>query len=597
MVKSERGEALWDEELSLVCTMFVNPKTGTYEPKPSVFAVKEILDPPLKERVYAEATIDLLEFAMQPGRTIKRTLPLAQGKKTLPTHLIFSVRATPLREGVALSEVSSNVSVADLAEVEENAAVAVDQTVAQREQSTTAFEQHTKQVVTTTTEITRGYYDDDGNFVEEDRTREEIVREAMDNTMTAEQREAYDEMRAERTARVTLEEGVRALQESLRPDDDDAGEDDDEDVAIAEEGDAFDVQQPLRADPRLPLANTGRATTTRYNPPVLYDEEVYARAGYTVGLDGARDPLLDVTSGRAFDGHLGAQLERTRLIVGRACKINVRAADNFGNARSTGGDRVEGVLVGPAGEDGEVLVTDHGDGTYGIEFVCVSQGVWTLRLKFNGRLSNQKHELVVSYGPLTASDLVVRSPRGPFLCGGYTDIVIEVKNPELGRVMSGAEVFSVRVISPSAMSMSVPLELETGSTRAVATVCWPEVGAHSVSVSLDGAPLPKCPMSINVLPEDICLAACQIQGSGTHRAIAGERASFVVESHDARGNRLTAGGAPLAVVVRALGDDGPGAVTRGQILDYGNGAYEASYVTRVAGPTRWHWCWVPRSWS
>ena len=93
VVKSERGEALWDEELSLVCTMFVNPKTGTYEPKPSVFAVKEILDPRLKERVYAEATIDLLEFAMQPGRTIKRTLPLAQGKKTLPTHLIFSVRA------------------------------------------------------------------------------------------------------------------------------------------------------------------------------------------------------------------------------------------------------------------------------------------------------------------------------------------------------------------------------------------------------------------------------------------------------------------------------------------------------------------------
>ena len=52
--------------------------------------------------------------------------------------------------------------------------------------------------------------------------------------------------------------------------------------------------------------------------------------------------------------------------------------------------------------------------------------------------------------------------------------------------MSGAEVFSVRVVSPSAMSQSVPLELETGP-RAVATVCWPEVGAHSVSVTLDGA--------------------------------------------------------------------------------------------------------------
>ena len=73
-------------------------------------------------------------------------------------------------------------------------------------------------------------------------------------------------------------------------------------------------------------------------------------------------------------------------------------------------------------------MTDHGDGTYGIEFVC-SWG-WTLGLKFNGRLSNQKHELVVSCSPLTASDLVVRCP-GDLSCGGYTDIVIEVKNPEL----------------------------------------------------------------------------------------------------------------------------------------------------------------------
>ena len=129
-----------------------------------------------------------------------------------------------------------------------------------------------------------------------------------------------------------------------------------------------------------------------------------------------------------------------------------------------------------------------------------------------------------------------------------------MKHPELGRVMSGAEAFSVRVVSPSAMSQSVPLELEQGAAKAVATVCWPEVGEHSVSVTLDGAPLPGCPMAVRVLPEDICLAACQIQGAGTHRAVAGERASFVVEAHDARGNRLTKGGAPLGVVARSLAE-------------------------------------------
>jgi filamin len=149
--------------------------------------------------------------------------------------------------------------------------------------------------------------------------------------------------------------------------------------------------------------------------------------------------------------------------------------------------------------------------------------VWLLRLKFNNRFSNQTHEMIVSYGPLVHTDLVVQPPVGPFLCGGYTDVLVRVKHPEGGRVMSGAEAFSVRVVSPSAMSMSVPLELEPGATTAIATVCWPEVGEHSVSVTLDGALLPKCPIAVTVLPEDICLAACQIQGAGTNRAVAGER--------------------------------------------------------------------------
>ena len=85
-----------------------------------------------------------------------------------------------------------------------------------------------------------------------------------------------------------------------------------------------------------------------------------------------------------------------------------------------------------------------------------------------------------------------------------------------------------------------------------------------------------------------------IQGSGTLRDCG--RARLVRrESHDARGNRLTAGGARSPSLCAPWATTGPGG-DRGQILDYGNGAYEASYVTRVAGPTRRHWCWVPRSW-
>ena len=557
-----RGEALWDEELSLVCTMFVNPKTGTYEPKPAVFVVKEILEPPLKERVYAEATIDLLEFAMQPGRTVKRTLPLAQGKKTLPTHLIFSIKATPLKEGVAISEVSSDMSVADLAEVAE-ASSAVDAgddaedddaNVRDEAAAVTLFEQHRRR--------------------EQQATNVDDVAPETWEEAEKPLEEEIEEMNTQERTRVTMEEGMRALQASLEPDPEEI----------------IPRAPPPRANPPQvqpqPPPQSGR-----YLPPALsraarydfFDDERDDYAGYTVGVNRAGEQMLEVGAGRGFDGVVSG-LDRMRLIVGKTCKINIRAADMFGNARSSGGDNVEGILTGPDDVEGTVIVVDYGDGTYGLEFACTSQGVWTLQLRFNGRLSSVSHTLIVSYGPLVAADLVVRAPKGPFSCGGYSDVVVEIARPELGRVMSGAEAFSIRVISPSAMSMSVPLELEPGAIRAVATVCWPEVGEHSISVTLDGALVPRCPISVVVAPEDICLAACQIQGSGTHRANAGERASFVVEAHDARGNRLTVGGAPLSVVVRAMGGPSGGTVTQGQVLDYGNGAYEASYVIRSAGP-------------
>ena len=517
--RSQRGEAQWEEQLSLACTMFVNPKSGTYEPKPALFVLRELdVDGTGAGRTYAEATVDLLEFAMKPGAAIRRTLPLTRGATQLSTHLIFTIRASPLTEGVALSDVSSEVSVADLADVAEapDDADAVDD----GEDATRPYRAHGEAA---------------GARVEPDGPRNTKEEDPI----------ARDEDERPRGGARTMEEGMRALQTALVP------------------SDREDENAPARMGREIAPAGRPRAATLqpqsgRYAPPVLYDDEVFRDAGYTVGLTKARDPLLDATAGGAFDG-LVPGIDHLRLIVGRTCKINVRANDAFGNARSTGGDAVEGLLLGPLGEEGEVKVRDHGDGTYGLEFVCTSQGVWRLRLRFNGRASASEHELVVSYGPLVAGDLSVKPLKPPFVCGAYTDVVVEVAEPELGRVMTGAEAFSVRVVSPSAMSMSVPLELAPGSTRAVATVCWPEVGAHVLSVTLDGMNLPRSPMNVDVAPEEICLAACQIQGAGTHRAVAGERASFVVEAHDARGNRLVSGEAPFAVIVRTLrGGANPG---------------------------------------
>jgi len=225
----------------------------------------------VKERVYAEATLDLLEFALQPGRTVKRTLPLAQGKKTLPTHLVFSIKATPLREGVALSEVSSDMSVADLADVQDHPDIAPRATGGEEDlTSAAAFQSASmqqQQQQTTETEV-----------VEEDVIEEVEVGmlEQEDNFETFDEEEEIDDEEIATTAekrrgQLTMEEGMRALAAALEP------------------------EQPLRANPPQPKVEPRQG---RYIPQALgaaggYDQGMSEQyGGYTVGMNAAQDVMV-----------------------------------------------------------------------------------------------------------------------------------------------------------------------------------------------------------------------------------------------------------------------------------------------------------------
>ena len=146
-----------------------------------------------------------------------------------------------------------------------------------------------------------------------------------------------------------------------------------------------------------------------------------------------------------------------RLMVNRNCKINVRVIDRFGNPRARGGDDVEAVVVHTeTNERASCKVTDHGDGSYLLDFSCPSAGVWMLRCAYNGRLSNEVHKLVVSHGPLTATDLILDLPQGTQPCGGYAPIRVRIARPEDGRQFSGAEGFQVKLTSPSGVPLAFP---------------------------------------------------------------------------------------------------------------------------------------------
>ena len=478
VAKVERGEAVWDETLTLAGSMFVNPKTGMYERKPTLFVLQTMNEDGTPGTTYAEATLDLLEFALNPGRELSQTVPLRQGDVTMLTHLQFSLTATPLAENVAPSEVSSVLSAADLAEV-----------------ATLAAASGAPERAATTTVI--GDHEDEDYF----------------------------------------DEGLPEKAKS----DDEATSDKDEAFKYFDERLAYHIEDE---NEELP-------------PPTA-------------------EELL---SGVDTEGGIVPGVKMMRLIVGKKCKIFVRGQDNFGNTRTTGGDNVEGVLVGPNGQRGLVSTKDHGDGSYLLEFTCMQQGVWTLRTRFNGRLSMERHKLIVSFGPLMAQDVRIQMPKPPFRCGAYTDLQVVVERPEDGRILTGAEAFNVRLISPAGLSIGVPLDIKPGTTAAIARINWPEVGDHKVDVRLDGESLRGSPMQVKVVPEELCLAACQLQGPGVHRSTAGIRSTFVIEAHDNRGNRLLSGGAPLALLIRSSNNE----EYRGEIVDFGNGTYEASYTVRVAG--------------
>ena len=155
-----------------------------------------------------------------------------------------------------------------------------------------------------------------------------------------------------------------------------------------------------------------------------------------------------------------------RLMVNRNCKINVRVIDRFGNPRARGGDDVEAVVVHTeTNERASCKVTDHGDGSYLLDFSCPSAGVWMLRCAYNGRLSNEVHKLVVSHGPLTATDLILDLPQGTQPCGGYAPVRVRIARPEDGRQFSGAEGFQVKLTARLAFPSAFPSSVNQGRLK------------------------------------------------------------------------------------------------------------------------------------
>ena len=274
-----------------------------------------------------------------------------------------------------------------------------------------------------------------------------------------------------------------------------------------------------------------------------------------------------------------------RVIAGEVTKVLVNASDRYQNVCLEGGDRLTARLLGPAGSI-DADTSDFGDGTYRLSFVVPRAGEWKVFLAVNG-VENPKPAttFIAGQGGLTSKQLMLipADKRDEFIVGSESIFYIQSLDYEIGGLeVNGHEAVCLRLITPSGLSTIVPLRLTKDKARYQAVVVWPEVGAHSLVAALNGEVIVGCPYSVQAAAAQVSLPGCKITGTGSTKAVAGERATFNIEARDARGNRMMCGGASISAVIQSSMT--PGRSIKGSILDQGDGTYVCSYTINMAGP-------------
>ena len=192
------------------------------------------------------------------------------------------------------------------------------------------------------------------------------------------------------------------------------------------------------------------------------------------------------------------------VLRGAPARLLVQTEDKFGNNCHAGGDQVDLALQGPTGARASAVdVVDHGDGTYGCAFVLPQAGRWIVQAVVNGRVAKESTaEVMATYGPLQASDVVLRPGPGVgerATCGAVRDVYLQaLEYDSTGRGMSGQEAVSVHLLTPSGASHALAAGFAERGSRYRASVRWWEVGRHEIVATVNGDPVVGSPLVVEV---------------------------------------------------------------------------------------------------
>jgi hypothetical protein len=264
------------------------------------------------------------------------------------------------------------------------------------------------------------------------------------------------------------------------------------------------------------------------------------------------------------------------LQAGQSASFVVRTADQYGNERRSGGERVLVTVQGPAPV--ATSVHDNADGTYAVQYTCTHTGLYHCTVLVNGSaIRDSPFSVDVGASAVHVPSCKVTGDGLSRCIAGQRRVVhVSLLDAYGNASLNGYESLQVALTGDEGDAIAADVTGD-GSGRFAAEYTVLASGEYKLSILINGTHAPRSGTVVVVDTSDCEPKMCRVVWERPSRLVAGEPIVLSVHAHDEYGSRLHRGGDVFDVKL------GGRAEIVGRVVDNQDGTYTASFTPTLSG--------------
>lgn len=266
---------------------------------------------------------------------------------------------------------------------------------------------------------------------------------------------------------------------------------------------------------------------------------------------------------------------------GSAVTLTLRVKDAAGNNLPGGGLTVVLTAAGGASTGVIGLAVDNGDGTYTASFTGALAGsATTIGATVGGNpVVSSLPTVSVTPGPVSVAQSALSVSVNNILAGTTSTLTLTAKDAA-GNTLSGGGLTVLFSYAGGSSTGSIGGTTDNGNGTYTATFTGGSAGsATTIAATINSNPVTSTQPTISVAVGLASTATSVVTAPAGGSISSGAGATLTLQTKDAGGNNLTAGG--LTVVFGYSGGTSTGTI--GSTADNGNGTYTATFTGVIAG--------------